>query len=249
MSKISLRSVRQSSERGNVLFLILIAVALFAALSYAVTSSTRSGGGNASKETLSTQIAQLESFGVAARTALQRMRLSGGLQLWQIDYSKVTASWMSANATCASATCRLHDAAGGGLAGQALPANFRQDAASCPNVSTWNGHYFFRNVSVKNMGVATTMDLMLLYPGVNKQLCTAINDKYGIANPGGNPPADADNNVSGTTDYSGTLTGEISLSPHAVELGDTATAIDGQPMFCLDNTDGCNYLWISLVER
>lgn len=65
------------SQSGNVLFLILIAVALFAALSYAVTSSTRSGGGSAEKETLQLTASEIFSFYTGVRTSITRMILAG----------------------------------------------------------------------------------------------------------------------------------------------------------------------------
>jgi hypothetical protein len=63
-------------QSGNVLFLILIAVTLFAALSYAVTQSTR-GGGNADSEKSQITLAEHTQIVSEMRVALQRMQLKG----------------------------------------------------------------------------------------------------------------------------------------------------------------------------
>lgn len=63
---------------GNVLFLILVAVALFAALSYAVTQSTRAGGGSADKEKLTTDSASIIQYPVSLQTAVTRQIIANG---------------------------------------------------------------------------------------------------------------------------------------------------------------------------
>ena len=64
-------------EQGNVLFLILIAVALFAALSYAVTQSTRSGGGSTERERMELDIAATLNTVSAFQTEILRRSLDG----------------------------------------------------------------------------------------------------------------------------------------------------------------------------
>lgn len=71
------KQTNRQSESGNVLFLILIAVALFAALSYAVTKSTRSGGGSTEKEKATLSSAAMTQYPTALRTAIIRMVLNG----------------------------------------------------------------------------------------------------------------------------------------------------------------------------
>src|SRR5690606_14672174 len=71
-----LKNCKAQSESGNVLFLILIAVVLFAALSYAVTQSTRSGGGGASQETSLISSANVTQYPASIRTAILRMIVS-----------------------------------------------------------------------------------------------------------------------------------------------------------------------------
>jgi len=59
------RRAASDAERGNVLFLILIAVALFAALSYAVTSTGRTNDGGLQKEKQKLSEAELNRFTAA----------------------------------------------------------------------------------------------------------------------------------------------------------------------------------------
>lgn len=68
---------RSGSMRGNALFLILIAVALFAALSYALTQSSRGGGSSISKEKDQISAAQIVQAANVMRAGAQRLRLSG----------------------------------------------------------------------------------------------------------------------------------------------------------------------------
>ena len=66
-----------NGESGNVLFLILIAVALFAALSYAVTQSSRTGGGASDGEQNLINSAQVTQYPASVRTAIVRMIIDG----------------------------------------------------------------------------------------------------------------------------------------------------------------------------
>jgi len=65
-----------AGERGNALFLILIAVALFAALSYAITQSGR-GGGTVDKEQALITAAAIVEYPATLRTAVTRMIITG----------------------------------------------------------------------------------------------------------------------------------------------------------------------------
>lgn len=66
----------KANQGGNVLFLILIAVVLFAALSYAVTQSSR-GGGNADRETTRLLVSRVNNDIARFRTEFLRRSVAG----------------------------------------------------------------------------------------------------------------------------------------------------------------------------
>src|SRR5690606_6179950 len=67
---------QRTKEQGNALFLILIAVVLFAALTYAITQSGR-GGGDVGRETHQITGTALTQYTTSIRTAITRMLIRG----------------------------------------------------------------------------------------------------------------------------------------------------------------------------
>jgi len=82
---------------GNVLFLILLAVALFAALGYAVTQAGRSGGKDISDEKADLDQAELENYQAAIAAGRMRLEIVNGCD--SIDYTP-PADWIAGDKSC-----------------------------------------------------------------------------------------------------------------------------------------------------
>jgi hypothetical protein len=233
MSRIYKRNRR--NERGNVLFLILIAVALFAALSYAVTQSSRSGGGNANEETNLVRSAAVTQYPASVRTAIIRMMVSSGVDATELEFN-----YGSALNTCTTTTACVFHPSGGG----ASPGLATADVMSGGVQGIWlyNSAYQIGGVGLTT-GDESGSDIVAFLPGLSLSVCKKINTDLGIAH---------------TDDNDGNLVGDAGIAianvpTNAVEMDSSLPVgietyaaaktldgpdFDGQPYGCADFNDG-----------
>lgn len=169
------------SEQGNVLFLILIAVALFAALSYAVTQSTRSGGGSTEKEKATLSSASMTQGPTAMRTSLIRMVL-GGVDVADLAFNSPSANFGGAPDN----NLLVFHPDGGGAVYQMAPADLMTGQAQ----GTW---FYNANWDIPDIGStgAGGNDIIAFLPGITQAVCRRINEEFSIV---GTDCVDADGN-------------------------------------------------------
>ncbi len=174
-------------QSGNALFLILIAVALFAALSYAVTQSGR-GGGSIDREQAAIDASLIANHIAQVRTAVQRLSVlscndnqitfensvyrGGGAGPFG---SGLMAPPGTNSFSPASEICHVYEPEGGGLTPIIL------DIADDGSGTDWsqNGHPWFQAEAIPGVG-STEPDLIMVMPHISDEVCLAYNTSLGL---------------------------------------------------------------------
>jgi len=224
------------NEKGNVLFLILIAVALFAALSYAVTQSTQSGGGDAGSETSLVNSAQLTQYPASVRTSVVRM-IIGGTDVSQLEFNP---SSDFDDCTNSGRVCVFHPSGGGATSTEA-PGSVMADGGS----GTWffNGAFEIVNIGISSASSFAGNEVMAFLPGITQSVCSRINDELGIS---GIPAVGT--NISAT--YRTLKDDSNTFSTSEVILGSGGTAaLSGQPFGCFQNDTSGEFVYYHVLVQ
>jgi hypothetical protein len=226
----------------------LIAVALFAALSYAVTSSSRSGGGDASSETNLVSSAAITQYPATVRTSIVRMIISGTTaDSLAFDPPPFTACTGPVDLQ----RCVFHPSAGGATHVKA-PSDVMADGLQ--GDWTMNGDFEIINIGTSAAGSDGNEIIAFLY-GVKEGICSKINDELGF---GATPVITA--TVAGadpaTAGYLRIMDTGLSFAAGQTVLGTGGAAgsdianFDGQPFGCFRNTASGDFVYYHvLVER
>lgn len=238
MSSNDNRPRARTGEQGNVLFLILIAVILFAALSYAVTRTGSNSGGAVDNEKDKIAAAQLIQYPAGLRAAMIRMVI-GGTHADELRFDRP-----SDFAGLSDLNVQLFHPHGG----EATYADAPSNMMASDTAGMW---YFNIEVEVQDIGLSDSgspdgNDVMAFLPGIRKGLCASVNEDLGIS---GIPRATADLSPAYKKLMNNAYTLPSAETVFGVLGANGTNALNGQAFGCFQNSDGEYVYYHVLAER
>jgi hypothetical protein len=252
---------RAKNENGSVFVYILIGIALFAALSYALTQSLRvttdsKGMGTGATEKNSLAAADMMQFLEAVKMRVYDLTTNQNIPEGKLDFKNDVyklsgggAITANNNATCGGlATCSVFSPYGtDGLIPMTFP-NASDSVEQTGGTIPKNGHGRVGEINISSVGTAYP-ELVFIIQGIKPEACNLYNQRQGI-----------------TTNYDQTTTltsiGESSSNsvPAAFNgytttniFGDGATIFKGKKSFCApalsDASDHRLAIWQVLKVR
>jgi hypothetical protein len=242
-------NTERSKESGNVRLLVLIAVALFAALAYAVMQSSLSESDEAMNAENLISTTEVTQFPAGVRKGIVRMMAERHIPVAQLEFNPPPEFSSLTADKSGKYTGGVFHADGGGVVYQQPAGNVMANGSA----GTW---YFNADFSIPNIG----NEMIAFLPGLKKQACQKINNQRGIvSNPVPVVPGPAKNyeKTQGPA-FPGDNTLELFSAAQGKPLVSAAAAnrtpvsvLSGQPFGCFatDDTPPVYVYYHSLVER
>ena len=227
----------EHTQNGNVLFLILIAVVLFAALSYAVTQSSQTGVGSNDTGSGEVNAAQLNQFPNFVRAQVLRMMMR-----------RIEATELEFNPPSEFGTLTSNDV---GVFHPTFGTNYVNAPPSVMSGGTAQGRWYFNmNFEIESIGTSQAgnfggNDLLAFLPGVSAAVCLRINELINITS----IPTINDANYFGDSMENMDNAYATPGTENVIGTG-TLAALEGEPFGCFHETaSGEHIYYFSIYER
>lgn len=165
MDRISARR----AERGNALIYVLIAIALFAALSFTLSRQTdTSEAGTLSREKAELYATQLITYSAQAKSALDQMLFTAATHIDDLNFTAPTDAGFDTGVPIH----KIYHPKGGGLLPGKLPVEAIAQVTNDPEPGWYIGR--FNNVE---WTASANQDVILLAYQIDPTVCGLINEK------------------------------------------------------------------------
>ncbi len=180
------------SQNGNVLWFVLITIALFGLLSVVLSRNSASVNQSGDAEKARIKATQIMRYASGLESAIEKLRITNGCSENDISFDNTDVTGYENLNSPADKSCHVFDAYGGGMTYEQPKDNWLDDAHA--SAQGYEDLFFTATAEVTGIGTdcgnAACMDLILFVPYLRRDVCLAINRVLdNVPAYSGNPPA------------------------------------------------------------
>ncbi|MAI61209.1 MAG: hypothetical protein CBB87_01815 [Micavibrio sp. TMED27] len=175
-------------QSGNVLFLILIGVALFASLTFVVGNMLRSSGAEQiSEEKVKLYVTDVLNYGRQMKQVVSDMRISNNCSDMDISFTRASGDAYE-HSPAAPDICKAFHPSGGSMGLFRVKEDILVDSTSVTKSTGYGDIHFSGDADIDTIGTACSdgsdsecRELLLLIPYLKQQVCDEINTQLNIS--------------------------------------------------------------------
>ena len=225
---------KHNGESGNVIMFVFLAIALLAALSFAVSQGGRGSTDSLSSDRQRLTATEIIDYGNAVAEAVTQLRLRG-TKLEDLRFSYTDVSETDYGTYGHDPRNEIFNPNGGGIIYKKPPELAMDDPSTAQ-------YQFINRNGVKGIGTTCSdkrcSDLLMVAAGMKESVCKAVNKQLGVENPNDAPPVESD--IEGNGFFKGTFT-------YSETVGDDDPVLDGVKEACVYEENEKQYTYYKVL--